>query len=81
MARPKYLEARRASLRAMAPGLVGFHGLAFLRGGSEDANATGPREHPNSSGTAGGDRFMAFARIVGAIGRHGSDLFVCRDLV
>lgn len=33
MARPKYLDARSASLRAMAPGLVGFQGLAFLRGG------------------------------------------------
>lgn len=33
MARPRYFEAHSASLRATAPGLVGFHGLAFLRGG------------------------------------------------
>jgi len=31
--RPKRLDARKASLRAIAPGVSGFHGLAFLRGG------------------------------------------------
>ena len=31
-ARPKYLDAFTASFLAIAPGLVGFHGLAFLRG-------------------------------------------------
>ena len=33
MARPRYRVALTASFRAMAPALVGFHGLAFLRGG------------------------------------------------
>src|SRR6056297_1718539 len=33
MARPRYFDARSASLRAMAPALDGFHGFAFLRGG------------------------------------------------
>jgi hypothetical protein len=33
MVRPKRLEARKASLRATAPGMSGFHGLAFLHGG------------------------------------------------
>ena len=37
MERPRYFEARRASFRANAPGLVGFHGLAFLRGGMTTA--------------------------------------------
>ena len=32
-ARPRYFEARAASLRALAPGVSGFHNLAFLRGG------------------------------------------------
>jgi hypothetical protein len=32
-ARPKYLEDRTASFRALAPGVSGFHSLAFLRGG------------------------------------------------
>ena len=31
--RPKRRDARRASLRAIAPAVSGFHGLAFLRGG------------------------------------------------
>ena len=30
---PRYRDARTASFRAMAPALVGFQGLAFLRGG------------------------------------------------
>lgn len=33
MARPGYFDARRTSFRASAPGLVGFLGVAFLRGG------------------------------------------------
>jgi hypothetical protein len=33
MVRPKRRDARRASLRAIAPGVSGFQGLAFLRGG------------------------------------------------
>jgi len=33
MVRPKRRDARRASLRAIAPGLSGFQGFAFLRGG------------------------------------------------
>ena len=33
MARPRYRDALTASFRAMAPSLVGFHGLAFLCGG------------------------------------------------
>ena len=33
MARPKRFDARRASLRAIAPAVSGFQGLAFLRGG------------------------------------------------
>ena len=32
-ARPKRVDARKASLRAIAPVVSGFHGLAFLRGG------------------------------------------------
>ena len=32
-ARPKYFDARRASLRATAPAVTVFHGFAFLRGG------------------------------------------------
>lgn len=32
-ARPRYLVDRTASLRALAPGVSGFHNLAFLRGG------------------------------------------------
>ncbi len=32
-ARPRYFEARNASLLTMAPAIVGFHGWAFLRGG------------------------------------------------
>jgi hypothetical protein len=32
IARPRYFDARRASLRAMAPVMAGFQGLAFLRG-------------------------------------------------
>ena len=32
-ARPRYFEARRASLRATAPAVTVFHGFAFLRGG------------------------------------------------
>ena len=33
MVRPKRFDARRASLRATAPGVSGFQGLPFLRGG------------------------------------------------
>ena len=33
MARPRYRDALTTSFRAMAPALLGFHGLAFLRGG------------------------------------------------
>lgn len=32
-ARPRYFDARRASVRATAPAVRAFHGLAFLRGG------------------------------------------------
>lgn len=61
MARPRYFDARRASFRAMAPAVEGFHGLAFLRGG---LMACAPV----------GDRVMALARVVGAICCHISDL-------
>ena len=33
IARPRYRDALTASFRAMAPWVVGFHGLAFFRGG------------------------------------------------
>ena len=33
MARPRYFDARSASLSAFAPAIGGFHGLAFLLGG------------------------------------------------
>ena len=47
-ARPRYFDARRASFRATASAVTAFHGLAFLRGGSEGTNATGSRERPNA---------------------------------
>ncbi len=48
IARPGSFDARRAAFRAMAPAVDGFHVLAFLCGGSEGMNATGPRECPNA---------------------------------
>jgi len=33
MVRPTRFDVRRVSLRAIAPAVSGFHGLAFLRGG------------------------------------------------
>jgi hypothetical protein len=33
MVRPRRIEARKVSVRTIAPALLAFHGLAFLRGG------------------------------------------------
>ncbi len=48
-ARPRYFEVRNASFRACAPAVVGFQGLAFLRGGSEGTSATGSSACPNAA--------------------------------
>ena len=63
MARPGYLDARKASLRAMAPAVDGFHGLAVLRGGSEEAQerVRGTVSLTNGMGAAVGDGVMALA--------------------
>ena len=41
-ARPRYFEVRNASFRACAPAVVGFQGLAFLRGGMMAAAPRSP---------------------------------------
>jgi hypothetical protein len=65
MVRPTRFDVRRISFRATAPGLSGFHGLAFLRG--DDRRRT-----------AGGDGVMALAGGEGAIGGDWGDLLAGR---
>lgn len=45
--RPVSRNAVTASLRAVAPTLLGVQGLAVLRGGSEGLPAIGPKAAPN----------------------------------
>ncbi len=56
MARPKYFEARSASLRATTPGFAGFRGVAFFRGGDD------------SISISGGNGLMALPGVVGPVG-------------
>ena len=56
-------------MRATAPAVSGFHGLAFLRGGMM------------ACGAALGDGVMALAGVVGAVSGDAADLLIGRDLV
>ena len=69
MVRPKRRDARRASLRAIAPAVSGFHGLAFLRGGMI---AAAPRAM---------DGIVVLAGVEGTIGGDTGGLVIGRDLV
>jgi hypothetical protein len=66
MVRPRRLEARRASLRAIAPGVSAVPDLGVLAG------------RHDRSGTAGGDGVMALAGVEGAIGGDAGDLRIGR---
>ena len=69
MVRPKRVDARRASLRATAPGGGGFPGLAIP-----------PRRNDRSS-AAGSDGVMALAGVECAISGDAGDFLIGRDLV
>ena len=65
MVRPKRFDARRASLRAAAPAVSGYHGLALFRGGM----------------IAAARAAMALSGVEGAVGGDAGDLLIGRDLV
>jgi hypothetical protein len=71
---------RRISLRAIAPAVSGFQGLAFLRGGSEGMPPP-VRGHTRRGRPTGGDGVVALSGVEGAIGGDGCDLLLGRDLV
>jgi hypothetical protein len=75
------LDARKASLRAIAPGVSGFHGLAFLRGGMMAATPrAAPLVHVNMHCRAV-DSFMALAGVEGTVGSDAGDFLILWDLV
>jgi hypothetical protein len=59
--------------RAVIPAVSGFHGLAFLRGGSEGM--------PERGRATGGDGAVALADLEGAIGGDAGDYLPGRDQV
>ena len=68
MVRLTRFEVRRISLRAMAPAVSGFQGLAFLRGWDDGCCA------------ASGDGVMAFSGVEGAVSGDAADLLLGRNL-
>jgi hypothetical protein len=67
--RPRYRCALTASLRAIAPALVGFQGLAFLRGGI------------TRMGISGGNRLVAFTGVIRPVCGDTADVLIRGDLI
>ena len=72
--RPKRRDARKASLCATAPGVLGFHGLAFWRGG---LMAAAPRVRRWRHGVMA-SRYVA--GVEGAVGGDSGDFLIVWDL-
>jgi len=80
-ARPKYLEDRTASFRALAPGVSTARQCmpACTKGGLPKFSVLARRD--NGMGIPSCNCVVAFARIVGTIAGDAADLLVRRDLI